>query len=163
MKKNRILLIFAVFLIISYIFTLFLQIGDFKCMYYWFSFACFFIGQYSLMYYMMYKLDSSLYYGTLSVLIGIISFVQHYFALSLSFYYPFYFLSASFASFAVFVLFRQKIHFKLFAFLSLECILLMLYKLSHINFWQLVTLNGIYLLITGLNFAFRIKKNLKEN
>lgn len=163
MKKNKILLFFAIFFTILFIFTLFLRFGNLKCMYYWFSFACFFIGQYMLVYYLMYKLDSSLHFCVFATLLGVFSFVQQYKNLSFDFFYPMYILCVSLASFAVFVQFRQKIHFKLFAFLSLECILLMLYKLSQISFWQLVMLNGIYLVAVGLNLAFRIRKNLKEN
>lgn len=163
MKKNRILLSFAIFLIILFISSLFVTINTVNLREYWFSISCVLIGFYSFLYCVMYKLDSSLYYGTFTICLGILSFIQLYMSYTIAKYYPMYLLCFAFASLAVFALFRQKIHFKLFAFFVFECILLIVYKLNILNIYWLIAINGIYLLLIALNMFFRIKHNLKEN
>ena len=163
MKKNKILLAVALFLIVLFISSLFVTINNVNLREYWFSISCVLIGLYSLLYCAMYKLDSSLYYGTLIIWLGILSFMQLYLSYTLAYYYPTYMLSFAFASLAVFALFRQKIHFKLFAFFVFECILLIVYKINILNIYWLIAINGIYLLLIALNMFFRIKHNLKVN
>lgn len=163
MKKNRILLFATILFTILFILSFFVTINNVNLREYWFSISCIFIGLYSLLYCAMYKLDSSLYYGTYVVWLGIFSFTQNLYSFSFAYFYPMYFLCFAFASLAVFALFRQKIHFKLFAFFALECILLIVYKIKILNIYWLVAINGIYLLLISLNMFFRIKHNLKEN
>lgn len=163
MKKNKILLFFAIFCVILFIFSLFFEINNVSLKEYWFSIASVLIGQYSFIYFLMYKLDSSLYYSFLNSSIGISSFFQSVNEYSFVFYYPVYLLCFAISSFAVFVLFRQKIHFKLFAILTLEAILLIAYKIKILNLWQLLLINGLYLIFVLAEIVFRIKRNLKEN
>lgn len=163
MKKNKILLIFSSTFALLFIASLFITINSIQLRQYWFSIACVFIGIYALLYCYMYKLDSSLYYGILVVGVGIASFYQTSFRLSFYFFYPVYLLCFALASFAVFARFRQKIHFKLFAILALEGILIIVYKLNYLNFLQLVIINGVYLLFVLINAIIRVKRNLKEN
>ena len=163
MKKNSILLIFACTLVVAYVSLLFVSINGVIIKEVWFSLACVFIGLYSLLYYAMFKLDSSLYYGTLVLGVGVASFFRHSFMYSFGYFYPVYFFCFALASFAVFAVFRQKIHFKLFAILFVECILLIVYKLNYLNFASLAIINGIYLIILGINAILRIRKNLKES
>lgn len=163
MKKIKILLFFSIFLIFLFISSMFFNINGIILKQYWFSIACVLIGQYSFVYFCMYKLDSSLYYFVLTTYLGVCSFFQSAFSLKFSYYYPLYLLCFALPSFAVFALFRQKIHFKLFAFFFIECILLIVYKLNFLNIWHLFVLNGAYLLLIMLEAIFRIKYNLKEN
>lgn len=163
MKKNKILLFYTLFLLIVYVALMFIAIKNVQLCNYWFSFACVFLGLYSLAYCFMFKLDSSLYYSVLLISIGLISFVQKFKSFSFDFFYPFYFLSFSLASFAVFLFFRQKIHFKLFAIFSIECILLVMYKTDYLSFVQMLITNGLFIIFVLTNAIFRINRNLKEN
>ena len=163
MKKSKILLFFAIFLVILYIISFFINIYVIILKEYWFSIACFFVGLYSFLYALMFKLDSSVYYCVLTICIAVISFCQYYFNYDIKFYYPFYLLSFALPSFAVFALFRQKIHFKIFAFFIVECILLIVYKFKYLDIVQMLLINIFYLVLIALNITFRIKRNLKEN
>ena len=58
MKKNKILLAVALFLIVLFISSLFVTINNVNLREYWFSISCVLIGLYSLLYCAMYKLDS---------------------------------------------------------------------------------------------------------
>ena len=73
-----------------------------------------------------------------------------------------YILCFSLASFAVFVIFRQNIHFKLFAILTIQVILLVSYKMNYLNIWQVVFINALYLLTLLIRTIFRIRKNLRR-
>ena len=163
MKKNKILLFFAILFTILFLSSMFIIFGEIKLREYWFSISCFFIGLYSLLYCSMYKLDSSFYYGALIINIAFCSFLQYYLKYNFNMFYPFYIFCFALASFAVFVLFRQKIHFKLFAILSIECILLIVYKFKYLDIVQMLLINIFYLVLIALNITFRIKRNLKEN
>lgn len=162
MRKNKVLLFFVFLLITLFTSSLFININNINLAEYWFSSICVCIGLYSLLYYIMYKLDSSLYYGTLILNIGISSVVQQYFNFGLAYFYPTYILCFSLASFAVFAIFRQNIHFKIFAILTFEGILLIVYKLKILNMLNLLIINGVYLLVIGLNILLRIKRNLRR-
>jgi len=162
MKKNKILLFFAIFALILFIFSFFINLNGIIFKYFWFSTSIFLIGLYALLYCSLYKLDSSLYYGVLLVSLSFIIFVQMLYAINIYFYYPYYILCFALASFAVFVLFRQNIHFKLFAILTAEVILLIVYKMNKLNIWQLIAINGIYLTFVIVNSIFRLKKNLRR-
>ena len=163
MKKNKILLFFAILFTILFLSSMFIIFGEIKLREYWFSISCFFIGLYSLLYCSMYKLDSSFYYGALIINIAFCSFLQYYLKYNFNMFYPFYIFCFALASFAVFVLFRQKIHFKLFAILSIECILLIVYKLKYLNWWTLLIVNSLFIALIGINALFRINRNVKEN
>lgn len=163
MKKNKILLAFAFLFLITYlILILFVNINGFYLKNIWFALVCFFIGTYSICYFIMFKMDSSLYYGSLLINISAVSLIRFIYNLPFKFIYPGYIACFSFASFAVFVFFRQKIHFKLFAFLFVEAILLIGYKIRYLNLFALLYINGLYLLYILVNAILRIKQNLRR-
>ncbi len=163
MKKTKILLFCALLLTATFVGLMFVVINNIQLYNYWFSIACLFLGVYTFVYCIMFKLDSSLYYSTLLTTFGLFSFFQKFNGLTFRFFYPFYILSFSLASFAVFAFFRQKIHFKLFAILAIECILLVMYKTEFLSFLQMLIANGVFLLFVLANAIFRINRNLKEN
>lgn len=162
MRKNKFLLIFALLLLILFISSFFVKLNSIQLKSLWFGIAILFIGIYTLIYYLMYGLDSSLYYGTLTMLCGVTNLLQNILAINLFLFYPVYILCFAFASFAVFAIFRQNIHFKLFAILLIEAILLISYKMNYLNLWQIVIVNGIYLLILLIRSIFRVRKNLRR-
>jgi len=162
MKKHKFLIVFAIILLILYTVLLFLQIGDFNLGKVWFGLAVAFIGLYSFLNFFIFKNDSSLYYAILLLLIGACSCYRQIGKIAFADYYSIYILCFAFASFAIFVFFRQNIHFKLFTFLSIEAILITVYKLKYLQLWQMFVINGVYLFLLLLNLIFRIKKNLRR-
>ena len=162
MKKYKILIVLAIILSILYTVLLFLQIGDYKLGKVWFGLALEFIGIYSFFNFIIFKNDSSFYYAILLLLIGACSCYRQINEIAFVDFYSVYILCFAFASFAIFVFFRQNIHFKLFTFLSIEAILISVHKLKYLQLWQMFVINGVYLFLLLLNLIFRIKKNLRR-
>lgn len=162
LKKSSFLLTYLIWIIAIFVISLFVEIQGIKLREYWFSIALLLISQYALTYFLIYKLDSSLYYATLIGLCGMTTVIQTFYGYSLYLFYPTYILCFALASFAVFVIFRQNIHFKLFAILLVEAILLIGYKMNYLNIWQVVFINCIYLFVILIRTMFRIRKNLRR-
>lgn len=162
MKKTKVLLISAIFLVVIFAVVMFLQFNNFKFYNIWFSLSLLFVGIYALIYFINFKLDSSLYYAVLLIALGSCSIVKYLYEFSFYFYYPIYIFCFAFASFAVFVRFRQNIHLKIFAILIFEGIILIGYKLNFFNIIPFYILNGLYLLLIGFDVLIRINKNLRS-
>lgn len=162
MKKNKILFLTAIFLLTIFIWSLFAKVNDVQLKNYWFGISILLIGTYTLIYYLLYGLDSSLYYGCLIFLIGNAVLCQNFLEIPTNIFYPAYILCFSLSSFAVFAIFRQKIHFNLFAILLVEVILLISYKIDYLNIWQIMIINGIYITIILIRSIFRVRKNLRR-
>lgn len=128
----------------------------------WFSLALLLIGAYSLIYSYLYKMDSSLYFGCLLIGLGFTTAYRHINEISFAQFYPIYIACFAFAHFAVFVVFRQNIHFKLFAILAIEAILLISYKIKILSLLALVLINVAYLIFVLINGAIRVRKNLRR-
>lgn len=150
------------FLAILFILSFFVEFNGIKLNSIWFGIAILLIGVYTLSYYLMYGLDSSLYYGTFVFLCGVMNVLQNILAINTFMFYPMYILCFALASFAVFAIFRQNIHFKLFAILFFEVILLISYKMNYLNLWQMIFVNGIYLFVLLIRSIFRVRKNLRR-
>ena len=58
-------------------------------------------------------------------------------------FYPIYILCFAISHFAVFALFRQNIHLKLFAIFAIEGIMLVSYKMHILNLTMLIAINVI--------------------
>lgn len=162
MKKNKILLTFAILEIIIFVLAMFTKIKGYDLYKVWGSIAILFIGLYAIIYSALFKLDSALYYGTLLILISLTTSYAYINTIVFSMFYPYYILCIAISHFTVFVFFRQIIHFKLFAFLLIECILLIGFKANLINWWLLVSINGIYLFYLIINLILRVAKNLRR-
>jgi len=162
LKKNKILLSFALIEIAIFISILFIKINGFELYNIWFSVSLLLISLYELLYSYLFKLDSALYLGSLLTNFALATCLKYFYTYSLYAYYPVYILCFAMAHFTVFVFFRQIIHFKLFAFLLVEAILLIGYKANLINWWLLVGINGIYLCYLIINLLLRVAKNLRR-
>lgn len=149
-------------MLITFILSLFVKFNDVQLKNCCFGISILFIGIYTLIYYLLYGLDSSLYYGCLTFLLGDAVLCQNFLEIPTSMFYPAYILCFSLASFAVFAIFRQKIHFNLFAILLVEVILLISYKIDYLNIWQIMIINGIYIVIILIRSIFRVRKNLRR-
>ena len=162
MSKIKWIIIFTVIEITTFIMLMFVSLNGFKLNSIWFSIATFFVGLYAINYYFLYKLDSSLYYGVLLIslsLCQVYKFVNDY---SFSEFYPIYFFCFAIANFSVFVRFRQNIHFKMFAILAFEAILLVTYKLNIVNFASFVAINTIVISLMFITLTLRIRRNLRR-
>lgn len=162
MKKGKILLAFVILEIIIFIIAMFTNVNGYALHNIWVNIALLFVGLYSLLYCVLFKLDSSLFYGFLLTTLALATAYCYINKISFTMFYPIYILCVCFAHFTVFAIFRQIIHFKLFAFLLIECILLIAFKSNLINWWWLVVLNGLYLFYLIINLFLRVKKNLRR-
>ena len=162
MRKNKILLAFAILEVIVFFSAMRIKIEGYSLSSLWVNFAILFIGIYSILYSLMFKLDSSLYYGMLLIFIAITTSYSFVNGIEFYFFYPFYILCVAFSHFTVFVFFRQIIHFKVFVFLIIECILLIGYKSNLINWLLLIGINSLYLFYMLINLILRVAKNLRR-
>lgn len=162
MKKGKILLFTFIFECIIFTFCLFLKLEQFNVFELWFSLALFLIGIYSLIYSHMYTLDSCLYLGVLLICFAFATAYRYLTIMSFGDFYPIYFACFAFAHLSVFVMFRQNIHFKIFAILMIEVILLMSYKANLLSFLLLALINGMFLLFVVLKIILRAWKNLRR-
>ena len=160
--KGKVLIPSAIIIFVLYVLTLFLEIGNFSLYNIWFSLLIFYLSIYVFIYAYLYKLDSALYYAVLLLSYAIATFYRYIIAVEYKNFYPIYLLCFSIAHLAVFVVFRQYIHFKLFAILSLECILLISYKINYITIWSVIQLNVLFILFIFINFVYRLRKNLRR-
>lgn len=160
--KGKILLTTSIILTGSFVFGLFIKIGELRLKHIWFSLALVCIGLYSLVYSYMYNLDSITYFGVLVIAFAFATAIRFLTMISFNNFYPIYFICFAVAHFAVYVLFRQFIHFKVFAFFLIESILLITYKLKFLSFLELTSINVEFLIIVAINVAIRLKKNLRR-
>lgn len=162
MTKLKFLLISFIALIILFTGVLFITINSVNLSKIWFSLVLLFIGMYIFIYYILFGLDSSLY---CSILLGAFSIATaNRFFQNIDFvnYYPIYLLCFALASLSVFVRFRQYIHFKLFAILCVEAILLTSYKIKLLTLQAIILVNTIFLAIIAIIVFSRVRKNLRR-
>ena len=161
MTKSKALPIILLILTIIYTFLMFINLNGFNFKNYWFSLVLIFIGIYSLIYYGLYRLDSALYYGVLHILLA---FASYFKMTNLTIFknLPLYFISFMLAHLSIFVTFRQNIHFKLFAILLLQTILIVSYKINLLSLVSFVTINALFIALIGINIAYRLTKNLRR-
>ena len=152
----------AIVIIGLFIISLFININGFFLREIWFSISLVCIGLYSLIYSFLYKLDSCFYYGMLNVLFAFATAVRYLTNITFFSYYPIYVLCFAISHFAVFVIFRQKIHFKVFAILLAEGIILLAYKKKFLSLETLIAINGAFLLVIAINMLYRLRKNLRR-
>ena len=160
MKRAKYLLFLTIIEIVAYICLLIFKV-DLKPI--WFSLLLLLIGIYSLFYAYFFRLDSEAYYGFLLIFISVVSTISFYKQFSFGLIYPAYILCFALSHFLVFVLFRQKIHLKLFAILFLICILIAGYKLNYLKLYSVLILVIAILALTVISAVFRLKKNLRRS
>lgn len=132
------------FVTVSVLFCLFLKNYNL-----WFFTFCLFVGCHLINKSLLFKFDSSCYFGVLLFLIGGLYFYSFYFDI-LNFYPVFVLASFSFASFSAYVFFAQP--FQLFLSLSLFFVTigLLLFLINLISIWifvAIITLSVILLVI----------------
>ena len=160
--KGKFLFFCALMLVGLFTVAMFVNIGQISLRSIWFSVALLCIGIYSLLYSHMYKLDSCLYFGILNICFAFATAFRFLLAIKFGVFYPIYFICFAIAHLAVFVIFRQNIHFKLFAILSIEGILLISYKAKFLNLWLVIAVNAIFLLFVLSSSIYRLRKNLRR-
>lgn len=128
----------------------------------WFSLALGLIGLYSFLYYIAYRLDSSLYYCVLLITFAMTTAYRFINQIEFVNFYPVYMMCFAMAHVTIFVTFRQIIHLKVFAILALEVILLMCYKNNYIPLGLVIAINIIYVLLVLMNTIIRARRNLRR-
>ena len=162
MRRNKVLLVFVLSEIIIYTFFLSQRLNNINLSNIWFSLALIFISFYALLYSLFYKLDSMTLIGFFCITIGISSCVQSIYNYGFIEYYPIYIFCIGFSHFSVFVLFRQNIHFKIFAFLTVVGILIAGYKLKYLDINEFISILVILSVGILVNVCLRLRKNLRR-
>ena len=160
--KSKILLALLTILIGCFVVLMFITINNLKLSSIWFSLAMLFIGIYALVKSHLYMLDSFMYFGILNVLFAFATAYKFLSGIKLNFYYPVYFLCFAISHLAVFVKFRQNIHFKLFAILATQGILLITYKINFLSQSALIAINIAFIIFVAFNAIYRLRKNLRR-
>lgn len=126
---------------------------------FWFSGLLVMVGTVSFVRYFCYKIDSSLFLGTVCLLSGISGILNFFFLFNTSFVASLCFFSFAFASLAIFIKFRHFFHLKTFVFESICGILLLLLS------YQLLSLIPFVILfsVAGLAIVVLIISSIKRN
>lgn len=161
MKKNKILLLYVLLELVFFVYFIFFD-KQLNLQLVWFSLMLVLIGLYCLLYGYLYHQDSETYYGFLVFFIGIIGGLKNMYNIGFIDYFTMYISSFTLSHLAVFVLFRQKIHFKIFAIFFVICILFLAYKMDYIKLYHIVLSFSFIVVLITLNTIYRIKKNLRR-
>lgn len=162
MVKGRVLFLVSVVEIIVFCILMFTKFNNFATNKIWFSLALGLIGLYSFLYYIAYRLDSSLYYCVLLITFAMTTAYRFINQIEFVNFYPVYMMCFAMAHVTIFVTFRQIIHLKVFAILALEVILLMCYKNNYIPLGLVIAINIIYVLLVLMNTIIRARRNLRR-
>ena len=128
----------------------------------WFFLALFLISIPFLVKSYLFYVDASMYLGCTLLFCSMVGFLSNIFLLDLSLVYPWYIFSLAFASFMVYLIFRQNIHFILFAIISIEVLILLLRKLAIFSSTVFYVLNACYLIILFMLFMSRVSKSSRR-
>lgn len=128
----------------------------------WFFLALFLISIPFLVKSYFFYVDASMYVGCMLLFCSMVGFLSNIFLLDFSLVYPWYIFSLAFASFMVYLIFRQNIHFILFAIISIEVLILLLRKLAIFSSTVFYVLNACYLIILFMLFMSRVSKSSRR-
>ena len=132
---------FLLFVVASVLFCLFLENYNL-----WFFLFCVFVGLHLINKSVLFKFDSSCYFGVLLFLIGFLYFVALYF--NIFNFYPVFVLSAfSFASLFTYAFFKQPFHLFLALSLFFATIGLLLFLLKFISVWIFVAIIAVSVIL----------------
>lgn len=129
------------FATVSVLFCLFLKNYNL-----WFFAFCFFIGLHLINKSLLFKFDSSCYFGVLLFLIGLLYFFAFNFNI-VNFYSVFIVSAFSFASFCAYIFFRQSFQLILALSLFFVTIGLLLFLINLISVWIFVAIIGVSVIL----------------
>lgn len=157
MKKTQIILLFNLVMIGAYVGILF----AFDLFYAWFSIALMMIAIPELYKSIIFKRDSSLYLGSLLGFYGVCFFAKHFTSFNI---YSVIIVIAGigFASFMVFLFFRQNIHLKVVAINFFEMLLLIIYNMGFINTVWFIIIQSVFAFYILLNLVIRSYINIRS-
>lgn len=159
---DKFMIVFCSSLIGAYVYFLFNDFFGIDFSDVWFSLALVFLSLPVFVRSIYFKSDSSLWVSSLLIWCGISGIFKNAFLIDMSLFYPAYIFSLSFASFVVFLFFRQKIHLKLFALILFEVIILVSYKLNYIPSVVFLFANISYCTIIAVWFVVRLLINTRR-
>ena len=161
MKKFLFFVVLIEFLVFLGVFV-FVQLNYYSFENSWFYYILLFIAvcEYSRAFYL--NLDSSLFLGSILFFVGWTGIVKDILNIPFSYIYPLYIFAFAFASFMNYTFFRQNIHLKIFAIISVLVIILILYKLNILSFITTIILLSAYLLFLIIVIRFVWRKNQRR-
>lgn len=117
----------------------------------WFFAFCFFIGLLLINKSLLFKFDSSCYFGVLLFLIGILYFLAWWFNI-INFYPVFVLTAFSFASFCTYLFFAQSFHLFLALSLIFVSIGLLLFLINLISIWIFLAIIGASVILLIIRY-----------
>lgn len=129
----------------------------------WFSLALIFVSFPLFCRSIYFCSDSSLWISSLLIWCGIAGIFKNIYLINMSLFYPIYIFSIPFASFIVYLFFRQKIHFKIFALILIEVIILISFKLNYLPKNIFLLINICYCTLLVLWFIIRLSVNTRRS
>lgn len=109
-----------------------------------------------------FKYDSKLWLGSFLFFNGAFNIFKYFEGLKLEDVYMIYILIFGIASLHVFVVFRQKIHLKVFVFSAIEVLLLGILKFTYFSKFEFWYLQIMFLVYTALKLASRLVNNFRR-
>jgi len=159
-KKENLLRLSAVINFLLCAFFILLSTLYFKRYDVWFYIFSTFVGLYLLSKSYLYKIDSSCYFGSLLLFIGIFGvFIKIY---SLDFDKVYFLIATALASIFVFLFFKQTFHLLLAFMFTYESINLYLFLAKIINLTNFLVLNAVLLFIFSFVCVIIFKRFKKE-
>ena len=164
MKKTYLLFLYNGIIIFSYIALIVLSTLGYIFPFYksWFSYALIFLSLLVLPRFILFNVDTNLWAFNLLFLCGFFGVLKSYFKLNTMYSVCGYIICVSVSSFLMFVFFRQIFHFKLFTFLFLSAIILIVYECNFINFWLTISLLSIIAGIFVISLTKTILRNMRK-
>lgn len=161
MKRSYFLFFYNLIILVGYFVLLGLSLLGWIYPFYksWFSYSLMFLSFLILPRFVVYNVDTNLWAFNLLFLCGGFGILKNFYSLTTTYSIAGYMLCVSISSFLMFVFFRQIFHFKLFTFLTLFVIILIVYENNLINFWAMIVL---LLTIAGMFAVFLIKTILRN-
>lgn len=165
MKRTIFLRMFTVFLALIYMLLILCSIfvSTLPPFYkYWFSISMLFLGMSLFMRYICYRIDSNLYSGVLLSFFGIVGIVNFYFKFDLIMVAAGYLFAFAVSSFSVFIKFRQTFHIKVFAFLVLCDIVLIVYYYGFMSLYLFAFLLSVIFIVILWTVVENIKSKTRK-
>ena len=143
----------------------YLPFTDLEMKDFWFPVLCMTIGISLIIKAIIFKSDSSTWFGSILVFNGAVLFASYYTPYNYFTLWPTLFSSVAFASLMVGIFFRDWIHYKIASFLVIISVSFYLYAFKIINFWWFLGAFFITLIVAvfvGGLVPERIYMNKKE-
>lgn len=163
MKRSFVLRTFSVLSVLLYVFLILFSKINLKIIYeLWFSTALFFLANILFLRSVFYKINSALWFSVVLYVCFLVGVFGKTFEFSTIQYISGYLFSFTYASFVVFIFFRQRFHIKTFAFLSAVVLVLFMYSVGYLGYVAFVSLLSFVICLLVSWIINTVRLNLRK-